>query len=34
MRGAIGGDGRQHIRSAIGHKTQDWYAQKKLGPSR
>jgi len=35
MRGAIGEDGRQtHIMSAIGHNTQNCYAQKKLEPSR
>ena len=35
MRGAIGADGRQtHIMSAIGHNTQNCYAQKKLEPSR
>lgn len=32
MRGSMGEDGRQtHIMSAIGHHTQDCYAQKKLG---
>jgi hypothetical protein len=35
MRGAIGEDGRQtHIMSAIGHNTQNCYAQKKLELSR
>jgi len=35
MRGAVGEDGRQtHIMSAIGHHTQDCYAQKKLASSR